>query len=258
MAKAELSFKDLSFRYDEEGNEVIDDISLDIPQGKVTTLLGPNGAGKTTLLHLLLGYLKPLRGEVLVRGAPHHTYSRREMGRMISLVPQWEYTPFTFSVLEYVLLGRAPYLAPLQMPTEGDVQIALDSMEKLKILHLKGRPLPGLSGGERQIVLLARALAQQTEILLLDEPTAHLDLGNQKRILALLGQLTKQGITSVMTTHDPNTAAYIGDYLVFMRGGQIFAHGNVDEVMTEENLAAVYDTPIVVERLKGRLVVFME
>lgn len=258
MAKAELSFKRLSFRYDEDGNEVIDNISLDIPDGKVTAILGPNGAGKTTLLHLLLGYLKPLRGDILVRGAPHHSYSRREMGRLIGLVPQWEYTPFNFSVLEYVLLGRAPYLAPLQMPTEEDFQVAVDSLKQLNILHLKDRPLPGLSGGERQIVLLARALAQRTEILLLDEPTAHLDLGNQKRILALLGQLTLQGITSVMTTHDPNIAAYIGDHLVFMRGGQIFAHGGVDDVLTEENLAAVYDTPIVVERLKGRLVVFME
>jgi iron complex transport system ATP-binding protein len=257
MAKAELSFKNLSFRYDVEGNEVIDDISLDILQGKVTAILGPNGAGKTTLLHLLLGYLKPLRGDVLVRGAPHHNYSRREMGKLIGLVPQWEYTPFNFSVLEYALLGRAPYLDPLQMPTEEDCQVALDSLEKLNILHLKDRPLPGLSGGERQIVLLARALAQQTEILLLDEPTAHLDLGNQKRILALLGQLTQQGITIVMTTHDPNIAAYIGNHLVFMRAGQIFAHGDVDEVLTESNLEAVYSTPIVVERLRGRLVVFM-
>jgi iron complex transport system ATP-binding protein len=258
MAEADLSFKDLSFRYDEDGNEVIDDISLDILQGKVTTILGPNGAGKTTLLHLLLGYLKPLRGKVLVRGIPHHSYSRREIGRLIGLVPQWEYTPFNFSVLEYVLLGRAPYLAPLQMPTENDCQVALDSLERLNILHLRDRPLPELSGGERQIVLLARALTQQTEILLLDEPTAHLDLGNQKRILALLGQLTRQGITSVMTTHDPNIAAYIGDHLVFMREGQIFANGVVDEVLTEENLTAVYDTIIVVERIKGRLVVFME
>jgi iron complex transport system ATP-binding protein len=209
-------------------------------------------------LHLLLGYLKPLRGDVLVRGEPHHSYSRREMGRLFGLVPQWEYTPFNFSVLEYVLLGRAPYLDPLQMPTNEDCQVALDSLQKLNILHLKDRPLPGLSGGERQIVLLARALAQQTEILLLDEPTAHLDLGNQKRILVLLSQLTQQGITSVMTTHDPNIAAYIGDHLVFMRDGQIFAHGGVDEVLTEENLASVYNTPVVVERLKGRLVVFME
>ncbi|MGD8457092.1 MAG: ABC transporter ATP-binding protein [Anaerolineales bacterium] len=258
MAKADITFEGLSFRYDEDGNEVIDDISLDIPHGKVTAILGPNGAGKTTLLHLLLGYLKPLRGDVLVRGEPHHSYSRREMGRLFGLVPQWEYTPFNFSVLEYVLLGRAPYLDPLQMPTNEDCQVALDSLQKLNILHLKDRPLPGLSGGERQIVLLARALAQQTEILLLDEPTAHLDLGNQKRILVLLSQLTQQGITSVMTTHDPNIAAYIGDHLVFMRDGQIFAHGGVDEVLTEENLASVYNTPVVVERLKGRLVVFME
>jgi len=258
MDKAILSFNHLSFRYATLGKDVIDDISLDIPTGQVTAILGPNGAGKTTLLHLLLGFLLPLKGQVLVRGKPHQDYSRREMGQLMGLVPQWEHTPFNFSVLEYVLLGRAPYLDPLQMPKEIDRKIALESLDTLNIVHLKGRSLPRLSGGERQIVLLARALAQQTQILLLDEPTAHLDLGNQKRILELLHHLTDQGITIVLTTHDPNIAAYIADHMVFMRAGQVYAHGNIDQVLTEENLAAVYNTPIVVERVKGRLVVFME
>jgi iron complex transport system ATP-binding protein len=258
MNKVILSFNHLSFRYGMLGKDVIDDISMDIPAGQVTAILGPNGAGKTTLLHLLLGFHRPFKGRVLVHGKSHQDYSRREMGQLMGLVPQWEHTPFNFSVLEYVLLGRAPYLDPLQMPKESDRQIALESLETLNIVHLKDRPLPRLSGGERQIVLLARALAQQTNILLLDEPTAHLDLGNQKRILELLHHLTHQGITIILTTHDPNIAAYIADHMVFMRTGKIYAHGGTDQVLTEENLAAVYETPIVVERVKGRLVVFME
>jgi iron complex transport system ATP-binding protein len=258
MDKADLTFNHLSFRYGPGGKDVIDDISMDIPAGQVTAILGPNGAGKTTLLHLLLGFLRPLKGRVLVRGKPHQDFSRREMGQLMGLVPQWEHIPFNFSVLEYVLLGRAPYLDPLQMPKDTDRHIALESLDNLNIAHLRDRSLPALSGGERQIVLLARALAQQTQILLLDEPTAHLDLGNQKRILGLLRHLTHQGITIVLTTHDPNIASYIADHMVFMRTGQIYAQGGIDQVLTEENLAAVYDTPIVVERVKGRLVVFME
>lgn len=258
MNKIAISFKNLSFRYTDLGQNIIDDITLEIPEGKIIAILGPNGAGKTTLLRLLLGYHKPISGQVLIRNKPHQFYSRRELGQLISVVPQWEPALFNFSVLEYVLLGRAPYLDPLQMPTEADFRIAQSALDKLGITDLKNHPISGLSGGERQIVLCARALAQRTEILLLDEPTSHLDLSNQNTILGVLDELTSLGKTVVFTTHDPNIATHIADDILLMRQGKICAYGSIEDVLTEERLRAIYQTKIIVEKVKGQTVILME
>ena len=258
MSKAAISLENLSYRYDPLGTNAVSDISLEIPEGNITAILGPNGAGKTTLLNLFLGLYQPGAGQLLVAGKSYQDYSRREISQLVSLVPQTETTPFNLSVLEYVLLGRAPYLDPLQMPKDDDYQIALNSLHTLGILHLQDRPIPELSGGEHQIVLIARALAQQTQILILDEPTAHLDLGNQKRILALLQELASQSITIAFTTHDPNTAAFIADWVILIRQGRIMGYGGVEVVMTEEKLAAIYDTSVLVENISGRKVILLK
>jgi iron complex transport system ATP-binding protein len=177
---------------------------------------------------------------------------------MIGLVPQFESIPFNFSVFEYVLLGRSPYLKPFQLPGEGDVRITEDALESAGIPHLAEKPVTEISGGERQLVHISRVFAQQTQILLLDEPTAHLDLENQNRILKLLKQMSTRGKTSVLTTHDPNAAIFAADYFVLMDRGNIAAQGDLSEVITAENLSTIYRTPIRVEQTNGYTMVVMD
>ena len=252
-----IAFQNLRFRYLDTGPDTLDNLTLEIPAGKVVAILGPNGAGKTTLLHLLLGYLKPKSGEILFQGKPIRAYSRSEMGRMIGLIPQKETHLLNFSVLDFVLLGRAPYLAPLQMPTEKDIAIARQAIERLGITDLTERPLPELSGGEQQIVLAARTLAQDPEIVLMDEPTSHLDLSNQSTVVEVMGDLVSRGKTVVFSTHDPNIAASTADLVILMRKGQIHDYGKTRAVLTIENLSAIYNTPIRVETIEGQLVVYL-
>lgn len=253
-----ISLEGIHFQYDPLDPMVLSDLSLDIPSGKVTAILGPNGTGKTTLLHILLGLLKPNQGTTRVAGKPHRDYSKRELSRLIGLVPQFESIPFNFSVYEYVLLGRSPYLSAFQLPGENDHHIACDALEAAGILHLAEKPVMEISGGERQLVHIARVFTQGTPILLLDEPTAHLDLQNQNRILGLLKKMAARGSTAVMTTHDPNAAIYAAEYFVLMNQGQISAQGLVDEVITAENLSSIYQIPIRVEKKNGYIMVVMD
>ena len=253
-----LSLENIHFRYYPDSPNVLTDLSLDIPAGKITAILGPNGTGKTTLLHILLGLLKPFQGQVKVSGKSHREYSRKDLSQMIGLVPQFESIPFNFSVFEYVLLGRSPYLKPFQLPGEGDIRIAEDALKSAGIPHLAEKPVTEISGGERQLVHISRVFSQQTQILLLDEPTAHLDLENQNRILRLLKQMSTQGKTSVLTTHDPNAAIFAADYFVLMNRGNIAAQGELNQVITAENLSMIYRTPIRVEQTNGYTMVVMD
>ncbi len=253
-----LSLENIHFRYHPDDANVLTDLSLDIPAGKVTAILGPNGTGKTTLLHILLGLLKPFQGQVKVLGKSHWDYSRQDLSQMIGLVPQLESIPFNFSVFEYVLLGRSPYLKPFQLPGAQDVRITKDALKAAGIQHLAEKPVTEISGGERQLVHISRVLTQQTRILLLDEPTAHLDLENQNRILRLLKQMSSQGKTAVLTTHDPNAAIFAGDYFVLMNQGNIAAQGDLNQVITAENLSTIYRIPIRVEQTNGYTMVVMD
>jgi len=153
-----LSLKEIHFRYHLDTPNVLTNLSLDIPSGKITAILGPNGTGKTTLLHILLGLLKPFQGEVAIAGKPHREYSRQELSQLIGLVPQLESIPFNFSVLEYVLLGRSPYLKPFQLPGKEDLRITEEALESAGIYHLMNKPVTELSGGERQLVQISRVL----------------------------------------------------------------------------------------------------
>jgi iron complex transport system ATP-binding protein len=248
----------LSFSYDGPGRAVLHDLSLEVPAGAVTAILGPNGSGKTTLLRLLLGVLRPAAGAIQLAGRPQQDYSRRERSQLVGLVPQDEHIPFDFSVLEYVLLGRAPYLGPLQMPGKFDRQVALAALHMVGLDPLRDRNLPSLSGGERQLATLARALAQQPQILLLDEPTAHLDLSNQGRLLALLRKLAAQGKTLVLTTHDPNLAASVASLIVLMRDGRVLSAGRPEATLTAEELSATYGVSVRVYDVDHRRVILLE
>ncbi len=247
-----ISFSALSFGYDPTRPAVLHDISMDIPARSVTAILGPNGSGKTTLLHLLLGLLPANAGEIRLAGKPHAAYSRRELSQTVGLVPQDEPVAFDLGVLEFVVLGRAPYLSFFEMPSEEDRRIARQALETVGVSALWQRALPSLSGGERQLVTIARALAQMPLILLSDEPTSHLDLGNTRRILSVLRRLGDEGKTIVFTTHDPNLAAATADYSVLLRDGRIVTAGATRDVLTSEHLSAIYGVEVQVIQWNGR------
>ena len=247
-----LAFDHIGFGYPPNGKTVLCALSLEIEPGTVTAILGPNGAGKTTLLHLALGWLAPQSGQVRLNGQPLRHYSRRELGQWMALVPQSERIPFEYSITEYVLLGRAPYLAPLDMPGVQDCRISEQVIEQVGLGHLNGRAITTLSGGERQLALVARALAQQPRLLLLDEPTSHLDLANKVRLLKLMRELAARGVTLLLTTHEPDVAAAIATHLVLMRDGQVYQTGPLHQVFTAEHLSATYNVPVKVTQVDGQ------
>jgi iron complex transport system ATP-binding protein len=255
MKEGSLRFQDVHFVYPMAGRAVFQHLTLEIAPGTVTAILGPNGAGKTTLLHLALGWLRPQAGQVMLAGRGLMSYSRGELGRGIGLVPQSEHSGFEYSLLEYVLLGRAPYLKPLEIPGPEDVRIAVEAMARAGLAGWESRSMAKLSGGERQLVLIARALAQQPRILLLDEPTSHLDLANKSRLLGLLRDLVTLGVTILLTTHEPEVAAGLATHLVLMRSGQVLRTGPLAETFTSECLSATYGVPVEVERVRGREIV---
>lgn len=224
-------------------------ISLTISPGALTAILGPNGGGKTTLLHLLLGWLRPRAGTLRLNHRPLETFSHRERSRLLGLVPQSEHIPFEFTLLDYVLLGRAPYLGPLAMPGDQDAEAARQAIQRVGLSGLSQRPVTHMSGGERQLAMIARALAQHPAILLLDEPTAHLDLANRRRVRDVLRQLVADGITVVCTTHDPALAAGMAEAIVLMRAGEVIAAGPSETTLTSEKLSATYGLPVAARRV---------
>lgn len=253
-----LSFHNVSYTYPAGDHPVMEDLNLGIEPGTITAILGPNGAGKTTLLHLSLGWLRPNRGEIKLESKPLGDYSRRELGQWMGLVPQNEHTPFEYSLLEYVLLGRTPYLAPLSMPNDSDVQIAMQMLDEVGLGSMCNRSIASISGGERQLVLIARALAQQPKILLLDEPTSHLDLSNKGRLVKLLRQLQAQGVTILFTTHEPDVASALATHLVLMRKGVVLNSGASGDMMTGKNLSDLYHMPIQVKKMDGKHIVIWD
>ncbi len=252
---AAIALQGVSFRYEPSAPPALDHVDVGFPVGAITALLGPNGSGKSTLLHLVLGLLPPEAGCISLFGRRHDQYTRREMSRIVGLVPQDEHVVFELSVLEYALLGRAPYLDLLEMPHESDRQVARKSLATAGIESLEGRPVPSLSGGERQLATVARALTQEPQVLLLDEPTSHLDLANARRILRVLRSLRENGKTVILTTHDPNAAASVADYVVLLRAGKVLAAGPPHEVMTSAHLSATYGVKVEVLPVRGAMLV---
>jgi iron complex transport system ATP-binding protein len=247
-----IKISGLSFRYNGNGRTIFDKLSLQIPEASVTAILGPNGSGKSTLLLILVGVLPPNAGQILINGKQRQHYPRMEINRLVGLVPQDEQFPLGLSALDYVLLGRAPHLGLLEQPGNDDYDMAREALELTGLASLRDRPIALLSGGERQLVTMARALAQRPRILLLDEPTSHLDLGNTKHILQLLRHLTEENVTIVFTTHDPAAAAAVADHVALLSEGQILATGTAEIVMTSQNLSNTYGIPVKVIQIDGK------
>lgn len=233
----------VSFAYNRRS--VLEGISLDVARGERVALLGPNGAGKTTLLKLISGALVPSTGSVLVDGSAPRAVSSGELARKIAVVPQEFTVPFSFSVREIVDLGRTPYLRLLGGLRAADRRAVNTAMEVTDTLHLAGRIFNELSGGERRRVMIAMALAQGPEVLLLDEPTQQLDVCRQADVLDLITELnSSQGITVVAAIHDLNLASRYFERLIFLHHASLLADGAPQEVLRADFLEQIYDGPI--------------
>jgi iron complex transport system ATP-binding protein len=245
----------LSHAYGATGHRLTD-VSLTVRTGEVSCLLGPNGAGKTTLLRCLLNLLTPQRGTIQVHGHDIARLSARQLARLVAYVPQSTTMPLPFSAFEVALMGRTPYLNMAATPGAADRDHTMAQLASLGIAHLAARRFSTLSGGERQLVLLARALVQAAPVLVLDEPTAALDYGNEVRLLATIRALAGAGRTVIMTTHQPAHALAHADRAVLMQQGRIIADGPPSEVVTSARLSDLYGVPIHVAAvaLPGRTV----
>lgn len=221
---------------------VIEDITAAIRKGELTVLLGKNGSGKSTLLRVMAGLLEPGEGSVTVMGRDLHGISLRERAGIIGYLPQAHRPVFPFSVEDVVLTGRAGYVK--LMPGREDLEKVLEVLERIGIMHLRKRPFTELSGGEQQLVMIARVLAQSPKIILLDEPTSHLDLFNQARFLSLVKQFLADGLTVVVVLHDPNIAFLHGDSFIFLKDGRMKSVKDAREPWDEEFLRSVYDAEV--------------
>lgn len=247
-ATAALALEAVRFRYDPRAPWLLDGVSLSAAPGLALGLIGPNGAGKTTVLRLATGYLRPAAGRVTLFGRDVNAYGRREAARLVALVPQEAPSGLPFTAGELVLMGRAPYHAGLGFEGPADLAAADAAMVRTGIRHLADRPLDALSGGERRRVLLARALAQAPRLLLLDEPTSHLDLGHQQALVELVRALTGEGVAVVAVWHDLTLAAAASDRLALLAGGRVLAAGEPAAVLTPETIAAAYSCEVLVDR----------
>jgi iron complex transport system ATP-binding protein len=237
-----LSADNVSFRYAADGPLVVDGVTIRLTDGTLAGILGPNGSGKTTLLRLLSGTRRPSSGRVRLGDRAIDQLSRREVAQQIAVVPQETELAFEYSAIEIVLMGRHPHLGLFTVEGPDDIRIAQDALVATGTAHLADRPFHHLSGGEKQRVVIAAALAQSARLLLLDEPTASLDLGYQLEVSALLKRLNRDhGVTMAISTHDLNLAASICRELILMRDGRVIATGPTNDVLTPENVRLLYD-----------------
>jgi iron complex transport system ATP-binding protein len=220
------------------------DLDVGVETGEVLALLGPNGSGKTTLLKTLLGLLAPKAGDVQLDGHALSKYGARDRARLMAYVPQSHQATFAFTVEAIVLMGRIAHGNLFSRPSAADRTVALRSLERFGIAHLRERPYTMISGGERQLALLARALAQEPQFIVLDEPTASLDFGNQGKVMREIRSLAASGHGILFTTHDPNHAMRAADRAFLLRGGEKIAEGRIDTVLNREQLMALYDAPV--------------
>lgn len=241
-----VKLSDLSCGY--RGHAVLEHVSFELFRGQVMVLLGPNGVGKTTLFRTMLGLLDPLEGSVEICGSPLSSHGKGREPKRVAYVPQAHVPSFSFTVLEIVLMGRTPMMGTFATPSEQDRQAARECLDALGLGTIAERPYTEISGGERQMTLIARALAQEPEVLVMDEPASSLDLGNQAKLLSMVRDLAKdRGMSVLMTTHNPDHALLVADRVLLMarRDGKVSCLcGSREEVLTAQNLSSAYGTKV--------------
>ena len=244
MSSRLYEIDNISFGYPQNEREVLSGVSFSLEAGQVLSILGPNGAGKSTLLNCMAGLLTPHRGEIRLSGKPIGTMPRNELAQKVAYVQQIHVPAFSYDVFQFVMMGRAPHIPFLGRPKSEDEDIAWEALAQMGITHLADKPYTEISGGERQQAVIARALAQQPEAVLFDEPAAHLDFGNQIRILRLIRKMAGDGYAVAMTTHNPDHALLLeGTAAILDRNGRLRT-GPAGELLTEEAMAALYGPSI--------------
>lgn len=230
-----------------DGTQALQEVSVQVPYGRLLGIVGPNGSGKSTLLRVLAGLFRPQSGTVFLDGRPLRAFGRHELARQIGFLPQSVLSTFPFSVREVVALGRYPHLGTFGFLGKGDVEVVERCLEVIECTELADRPFSALSGGERQRVLLASVLAQEPKLMLLDEPTAALDIHHQVTLFDLLHAFSREGLSIVVVTHDLNLAGQFCDRLLLLRRGRTIKEGTPQEVIVGDLLSEVYDADLIVE-----------
>ncbi|AEH25020.1 ABC transporter ATP-binding protein [Pyrococcus yayanosii] len=244
-----LCVEGLSFSYGQR--RVLKSVNLSVERG-LTCLLGPNGAGKTTLLKCIAGILRPETGRVIVDGRDITGLPRREVSKLITYSPQEFSSTFPYTVFQMVLMGRNPYINPIEGPRKEDEEAALQALRTLGLEKLKNRPFTELSGGERRLVMIARAVAQGGRVLLFDEPTSFPDFKNKYEVMSIIKSLSEKKPVLV-SLHDPNLALTYSERAFLLKNGKIIAGGRAEEVITPQNLSVLYDIPV--ERVTAEIMV---
>lgn len=238
--------RNLHFSYNEKA--ILKGIDLHIKEGSIVSLLGANGTGKSTLMKLFLGLLHPSKGEVILKDKTLQSYSIKERALHVSYVPQSTQVAFAFCALDIVLMGRIAFESWFKRASQIDITLARKAMERLGILHLEKRTFQTLSGGEKQLVLIARSLAQGAKILVMDEPVSGLDYGNQLRLLEIIMSLCKEGYTFLKSTHFPEHALMLGGYTYALKEGHILAQGLTHQTITEALINELYNTNVALKQ----------
>ena len=237
-----ICIENLRFSYGR--HPVLEDVSFSAEYGEFLSVLGPNGAGKSTLFRCILGLLTPSAGSITIDGKPVDAMGASQLARHIAYIPQSHNPVFNFSVLDMVLMGTTAQLNAFEMPKQKHTALALSALERLGISHLKDRGYANLSGGERQLVLIARAMAQQAKVLIMDEPSANLDFGNRIRVMQAVRDLTGDGYAVIQSTHDPDQAYLNSNKILALHGGRILAWGTPEETITESVISKLYGVPV--------------
>jgi iron complex transport system ATP-binding protein len=248
--------KNLNFSY---GNrKIIEDVSFTAEEGELLVILGPNGVGKSTLFQCILGLLPGYTGTITVNGDNARNIGIRELARRMAYIPQIHSPVFNYTVFDIVLMGTASQISEIGIPGKEHIRLAEEAIERLEIGHLRDRAYTQISGGERQLVMIARALAQKAKILVMDEPTSNLDYGNQIRILSHIKSLVKQGYTIIQSSHNPDQAFLFSDKVLALLEGRVLAYGSPKDVISGDVIKQLYSIDVEVENLhNGKVRIFL-
>lgn len=245
-----LEVKNLSGGY---GNkDICKNLNCQVDKGEVLSVLGPNGCGKTTFFRLLLGFMPYSSGQIYINGVRTSTLSKKELSRLIAYIPQYHNPTFSYTVMEIVLMSRASYFSIFSAPSLQDTEKAFEALEKLKIAHLSNQPYTSLSGGQRQMVLIARALCQNAKILVMDEPGSSLDYYNHQLLMDTISDLASQGYTVVLSTHSPEHPFSVAHKAMLMKDGRIVSFGKTKQAITSDVLKEVYGVEMDIVSVKDR------